>query len=87
MRCVAAAAGADEVNAGLKARQSTVTSASSRYQPGYSADGVVDVVEHVERIGTKHARTTAHHRAPQRQLERTAEAKAFKFCTRVLSKR
>jgi len=44
-----AAAGAAEVNARLH-RQSTV-STEARYQPGYSADGVVQVVEHVERIG------------------------------------
>jgi len=44
-----AAAGAAEVNARLQ-RQSTL-STEARYQPGYSADGVVQVVEHVERIG------------------------------------
>ena len=44
-----AAAGAAEVNARLH-RQSMV-STEARYQPGYSADGVVQVVEHVERIG------------------------------------
>jgi len=37
------------VNADLR-RQSTMDT-ESHYQPGYSADGVVQVVEHVERIG------------------------------------
>jgi len=47
-----AAAGAAEVNSALN-RQSTI-SRGSRYQPGYSADGVIQVVEHVERIGKPH---------------------------------
>jgi len=49
------AAGAAVVNTELRRLQSAV-STGSRYQPGYSADGVVPVVERVERIGERRHR-------------------------------
>ena len=41
------------MNARLAARSTLTT--GSRYQPGYSADGAVQVVERVERIGKESA--------------------------------
>ena len=49
------AAAADEVNAGLAERQRSTVTSGSRYQPGYSADGALQVAdEHVERLGQNH---------------------------------
>ena len=50
LRLCRAVAAANEVNADLSRRRSTV-STSSRYQPGYSADGAVQVIERLQRIG------------------------------------
>jgi len=44
------------VNRGLSS-ESTLSTAS-RYQPGYSSDGVLQIVEHVQRIGTATEHTT-----------------------------